>query len=79
MESDHKKEEFMSAKILGLAILLVLIIIFSLQNTQPITIKLLFWEANASSAFLILITFILGLGIGMIVGTWKKSSRKSSN
>lgn len=69
----------MSAKILGLIVLLVLIIIFSLQNTQPISIKLLFWEANASSAFLILITFILGLGIGMILGTWKKPSKKPLN
>jgi uncharacterized integral membrane protein len=47
-------------------------VIFSLQNTQSTTVKFLFWEANTSGAFLILITFILGLAIGWLLGTLKK-------
>jgi len=62
----------MSAKIWGLMILLILLVIFSLQNTQSTTVKFLFWEANTSAAFLILITFILGLAIGWLLGTLKK-------
>jgi uncharacterized integral membrane protein len=62
----------MSAKIWGVMILLLLLVIFSLQNTQSTTVKFLFWEANTSGAFLILITFILGLAIGWLLGTLKK-------
>jgi uncharacterized integral membrane protein len=62
----------MSAKIWGVMILLILLVIFSLQNTQSTTVKFLFWEANTSGAFLILITFILGLAIGWLLGTLKK-------
>jgi len=62
----------MSAKIWWVMILLILLVIFSLQNTQSTTVKFLFWEANTSGAFLILITFILGLAIGWLLGTLKK-------
>ncbi len=62
----------MSAKIWGVMILLILLVVFSLQNTQSTTVKFLFWEANTSGAFLILITFILGLAIGWLLGTLKK-------
>jgi len=67
----------MPVKIWSLIVLLLLLVIFSFQNTQPITVKFLFWDANASSAFLILITFVLGLAIGWITGTLKKPFKTS--
>jgi len=67
----------MPVKIWILIILLFLLLIFAFQNTQPIAVKFLFWEANASSAFLILITFFLGLAIGWITGTLKKPFKTS--
>ncbi len=69
----------MSIKIWGVMILLILLVIFSLQNAQSTTVKFLFWEANTSGALLIIITFVLGLAIGWLLGTLKKPKTKGSN
>jgi uncharacterized integral membrane protein len=68
----------MSAKIWGVLILFILLVIFSLQNTHSTTVKFLFWEANTSGAFLIFTTFILGLAIGWLLGTLKKPKIKEN-
>jgi uncharacterized integral membrane protein len=68
----------MSAKIWGVVILLILLVIFCLQNTQSTTIKFLFWEANTSGALLIIITFIVGLAIGWLLATLKKPKTKEN-
>ena len=66
----------MSIKIGGLILILFLLVIFSFQNTQPISIKFLAWETSLPSALLMLITFLLGLAMGWTIGTFKKTFRK---
>lgn len=61
----------MNAK-LGLAlVLLILTVIFTLQNIQVITIRFLFWEFSLSRALVIFVIFAMGVFIGVLLGRKK--------
>ena len=66
----------MSFKIWMLILFLILLVVFSIQNIEPTTIKLLVWETTLSSTLLILITFFLGLAIGFILRNLKKPFKR---
>jgi len=51
--------------------LLLLVVIFTLQNTEIVTIKFLFWDMELSRALLI---FLL-LGIGIVIGSFWGSGK----
>lgn len=56
----------MSLKIkIALAILFIFAI-FILQNAQVVAVRFLFWQAEASRALVLLITFVLGLVAGWL-------------
>ncbi len=57
------------AKNLLVAILIVFLLIFIAQNTQVVTIQLLFWRFSMSRAVLILLTALFGVALGYI---WAK-------
>ena len=67
----------MSAKLIAIIVLLILLLIFAIQNTQPVVLNFLFWQISTSSVLSILVSFVIGLLTGcllmMIVRMKKKS------
>ena len=55
-------------------IVFVIFAVFILQNTQVLEVRFWFWKTQASRALVLLMTFIVGLGIGYLAGIWKKAA-----
>ena len=53
-------------KLLIIIGLLLLLVIFTLQNTQQVNIKLFFWTIQLSTALVILLPLAIGLLIGWL-------------
>ncbi len=49
--------------------LLLLVVIFTLQNTEIVTIKFLIWDMEISRALLIFLLLGIGIVIGSILGS----------
>ena len=67
----------MSARVIAIIGLLILLLIFAIQNTQPVVLNFLFWKVSTSSVLSILVSFIIGLLTGcllMMAGRMKKKS-----
>jgi uncharacterized integral membrane protein len=47
--------------------LMFVVIIFTIQNYAPVTIKILFWSIRTSEAILIYISLLIGVIIGAIL------------
>ena len=56
----------MKIKIIIVISLSLLLVIFALQNTEIVEVKLWFWLVKTSRALLILLSIIMGVIIGMI-------------
>ena len=70
----------MSAKVTAIIVLLILLLIFAIQNTQPVVLNFLFWQISTSSVLSILVSYIIGLLTGcllMMTGRMKKKSTPS--
>ncbi len=65
----------MSAKIVGIIVVLVVLVIFAIQNAQPLVITFLFWKVETSAVLSILVSFMLGFLVGWLV-LWTGSGRK---
>ena len=66
----------MSPKVIGLIILLVFLVIFAIQNTQSVVVKLLFWEISTSAVLTILASYLIGFLTGWLVGVLKSRGEK---
>lgn len=67
----------MPLKMIGLLVLFAVLLVFSLQNTQPVAIKFLLWETTTSAVLAILVSFFLGALTGWLIHYLKpKTSRK---
>ncbi len=66
----------MSSKVIALIILLVFLLIFAIQNTQSVVIKLLFWEISTSAALTILVSYLIGFLTGWLVMVLKPRAKK---
>jgi uncharacterized integral membrane protein len=66
----------MSAKILGLIVLLIFLVIFSIQNTQPVVVKFLFWEFSTSAVVSILVSFVIGFLVGWLITVFRPKDKK---
>lgn len=53
---------------------LVLVIIFTLQNTEVVTVRLLFWKLEMSRVILILVVLLIGMLVGYILGAHKRKT-----
>ena len=65
----------MSAKVIAIIVLLILLLIFALQNSQAVVLNFLFWQISTSSVLSNLVIFVIGLLTGcllMMVGRMKK-------
>ncbi len=58
----------MKAKIISLIVIVVVLIIFISQNTALVEINFLFWTFSMSGIILILLTSLLGIIVGFILG-----------
>ena len=57
----------MSANVIAIIVLLILLLIFAIQNTQPVVLNFLFWQMSTSSILSILVSFIVGLLTGCLL------------
>jgi putative membrane protein len=67
---------------LVLALILALIVtIFAVQNNKPENITFLAWSIEGSLALILMITFVLGIIIGLLVSTpaWIRRVRQSAD
>ncbi len=70
----------MSAKLIAIIVLLVLLLVFAIQNTQPVVLNFLSWQIFTSLVLSILGSFVIGLLTGcllMMIGRMKKKSPPS--
>ena len=71
----------MNAKIWGIIVLLVVLVIFAVQNTQTVAIKFLFWGFETTAVLSILASFLIGFLVGWLlswIGPGKKKDPTSS-
>ena len=66
----------MSSKVIALIILLVFLLIFAIQNTQSVVVKLLFWEISTSAALTILVSYLIGFLTGWLIMLLKPRAKK---
>ena len=62
----------MSAKLIAIIVLLILLLIFAIQNTQPVVLNFLFWQISTSFVLSILVSFVLTGCLLMMIGRMKK-------
>jgi len=62
----------MNWKISVILILLMLVIIFTLQNYEVVQVKFLFWQFEASRAIVLFLTMLIGFVIGLVVSFIKR-------
>ncbi len=51
------------------------VVVFSIQNAAPAAISFLFWHFEASLAIIVLLSFLIGLFVGMAVLSWMRMRR----
>ncbi len=57
-------------KLIIAMILLLLLVIFTVQNASVITINLFFWQYSISRALMIFFVLSIGVIIGLVLGTY---------
>jgi len=62
--------------IIGITLLLFLVI-FAVQNASVVTINFLFWQLSISRALMIFFVLAIGVIIGLILGTYLHTHRKT--
>jgi uncharacterized integral membrane protein len=65
MRSGRSRME--TAKLVGTLVVIGLLIVFTLQNTESVGLDLLFWELEASAAFFVFILLALGVIVGWVL------------
>ncbi len=62
----------MKAKLITIAVILALLLIFILQNQNPTLVRFLFFGGQTSLAVTLFVTFLAGLIVGVILMLFKK-------
>ena len=68
----------MNVKAVGLIVLLVLLVIFSIQNTQAVNVRFLFWGFSTSAVLTILMSFVIGFLVGWLTGRFRTGDKTPS-
>jgi len=66
----------MKLKLYSALILLCLVLIFVLQNTEIVNIRFLFWQFAASRALLVFGIFLVGILGGYLLGSLDRARRR---
>jgi uncharacterized integral membrane protein len=78
METIEKPGNQLAKIIIGI-IVIALVVVFSLQNSDATRVRFIVWEGNAPLVLLFLLCFVIGLSFS-ILAVWpinKQSKRKS--
>ncbi len=67
----------MRIKLIFSLTLLILAVIFAIQNSNALTVRFLFWETTLPVALIIIITLTVGAIIGLIYSIPHKKPEKS--
>lgn len=59
-------------------VLLLLVILFTLQNSEQVSINFLFWHVTLSRALVIFIFLAIGLVIGWVLGTLQQKNQQQN-
>lgn len=62
----------MKAKNIAILIVSIVLFIILLQNTQVVSLRLLFWKISMSRIILLPLIMLIGFSVGFIVGKKKK-------
>ena len=62
----------MKAKLITIAAILALLLMFILQNQNPTLVRFLFFSGQTSLAVTLFVTFLAGLIVGVILMLFKK-------
>ena len=65
----------MPIKTIVFIVLAILIVIFTIQNTQVVDIQFFLWKASISRALMLLSTLFIGIILGWLL-TWTGYSRR---
>ena len=65
----------MPIKTIVFIVLAILIVIFTIQNTQVVDIQFFMWKASISRALVLLSTLFIGIILGWLI-TWAGYSRR---
>jgi putative membrane protein len=68
----------MPIKTIVFIILAILIVVFTIQNTQVVDIQFFMWKASISRALVLLSTLFIGIILGWLI-TWTGYSRRKRN
>jgi uncharacterized integral membrane protein len=61
------KEITMSGRFITIIVLIAIVFIYVLYNTQSVGVKFLFWETHASKALITLGSFLAGIILGFVL------------
>ncbi len=65
----------MNYKIIVSMILLFLVLLFTLQNTEPVALSFFFWEFALSRALMFFLIFSAGVLLGYLLGLTQRDRR----
>ena len=66
----------MKPKLIIGIVAIILFVIFLIQNTQVVTLRLYFWKLSMSQIILISITMLIGIAVGYIIATMRGKALK---
>lgn len=69
----------MKIKVLFVLLFAILLVVFAVQNTEIVNIKLIFWDIETPKALLIFICFALGVLFGFLVPSSKKAEKNNGH
>ncbi len=69
----------MRTRIIISILLAILLVIFTIQNSEIVTVRLYFWDTNIPGALLFLICLCIGVIIGVLIPVKKKKSEKEED
>lgn len=67
----------MKAKLIAALVLIVLVAVVLLQNTQTVIFRFLLWKLEVSQLLLVLITLVIGFLIGLLLPVGLKARRRA--
>jgi uncharacterized integral membrane protein len=70
-----ERRDTMAGKIV-FGILVALVLIFVLQNTEVVEVKFLVWTKSMSRALTLLLTFLIGLAAGWLGTRFRRKRKK---
>ena len=76
VQRDRKPDRQGYGKLIAVAVVGVLILIFVLQNTQDLKFKFLFWDFTWPAWLMLVITLIIGFAIGFLVSALLRRRKK---